>query len=97
MSRFSLLDDLANELQIPAVEAFEEDLEDAELESEEAIESEIDSELSEADIKAILDDTSDDSEAVDIEDDEEDVQAIADDTLDEDLKTLESLLESLEL
>ena len=97
MSRFSLLDDLASELQIPAVEAFEEDLEDAEIEDGEAIESEIDKELSDADIKAILDDTSDDSEAVDIEDDEEDVQAIADDTLDEDLKTLESLLESLEL
>ena len=97
MAKFSLLDGLTEELGVSSVtEAFIEDLEDQRIEDEEALEATMDKELSEEDIRAILDDDNDDNEAAEIEEDDEDVQAIADDSLDEDLKSLEAMLAEFE-
>ena len=94
MGRFSLLDGLAEELGMSdAAEAFIEGIEDQEIEDDMAIEATMDTELSDADIAAILDDDNDDNEVADIDADDEEIQAIADDSLDEDLKTLEVMLE----
>lgn len=94
-SNFSLLDGLAEELKIPAAESLYEDFDDLEDDPLDAIEATIDEELSDADIKAILDDENDDNEAADVEEDDEDLQAITDDALDEDLGVLESLMRGL--
>lgn len=94
-SNFSLLDGLAEEPKIPAAESLSEDFDDLDDDLLDAIEATIDEELSDADIKAILDDENDDNEAADVEEDDEDLQAITDDALDEDLGVLESLMRGL--
>ena len=92
----SLLDGLKDAMINPMFDAVNEADIDAEFDFETALESVVDKyvELSEKDIAAIFDDNNPDNIVADISSKDESVAKIADDAIDDDLKSLESMLDS---
>lgn len=94
----SLLDGLKESMLNPIYDAMMESDMDAEFDFETALEAAVDKqiELSDADIRAILDDSNPDNIVADLTKNDERIDAIANDTVNSELKALEAMLDELE-
>jgi hypothetical protein len=93
----SLLDGLKQSMINPLYDSIMESEMDDEFDFETALEEAVDKqiELSDSDIRAILDDENPDNIVADFTDKDESLNKIAKDTVNEDLATLESMLDEL--